>query len=327
MKKSLAILLAVIVMIIAVVPVFAVTEEDLKDIKVAVVMPSTKDDYAFSQSMYESLIGMGFPEENIAISESLGDATAAEEAIRDYAEDYDLVIAHGSQYGAKIQTLAADYPETVFAWGNGVDTYGQPNVYAYKADAEQGGYVFGQLAALQSESGVLGICGPVDSGDAHTYAAGFTQGAIDAGIDPANIKTVFTGSFGDVSLMSDCAKAAIDEGADILTGSSQAVPGAIKAVEDADKIWLGVQYDTSPIAPTVVLADIVYDWSPMLWDILNNREKGVLGGQATELTFENGGLNIRWNDENFEIPEGLKEKMNSIADEITAGTIDPLPAE
>lgn len=325
MKKNIVLLITLILIICTVFPAAALSEEDLKDLKVALVLPSTKNDYAFSQSMYESLLKLGFKEENISVSESLGDATAAEEAIRDYAEDNDIVIAHGSQYGSKIQTLAADYPETVFAWGNGVDTYDQPNVYAYKANAEQGGYLFGWLAAVQSDSGVVALCGPVDSGDAHTYAMGFKKGVVDNGL--AEPLMAFTGSFNDFSLMSDCARTAIDAGADVLTGSSQAVPGAIGVVNEEDLIWLGVQYSTTPIAPKAVLANIVYDWTPMLTSIIENRQKGVYGGTATELTFENGGLVVEWNDETFDIPDSLKEQANALIDQIIAGEVTVMDAE
>ncbi len=44
-------------------------------------------------------------------------------AIRDYAsQGYNLIIAHGSQYGSSVQEIAPDFPDTSFAWGTTVDT-------------------------------------------------------------------------------------------------------------------------------------------------------------------------------------------------------------
>ena len=50
-------------------------------------------------------------------------------AIRDYAsQGFDLVIAHGSQYGAGVEEIAKDFPAVSFAWGTDVNTFGLPNV-------------------------------------------------------------------------------------------------------------------------------------------------------------------------------------------------------
>ncbi len=325
-KKFLVVLLAVVLMVCSFGSAMAADA-----LKVALVLPSTINDYAFSQSMYEALKTIqgeyGEDKFEIAYSESLGDPTAAEEAIRDYADSgYNIVIAHGSQYGTKIQAIAPDYPDTIFAWGNGTDTYGLKNVYAYNAEAQQGGYVFGFVASKLSKSGIVGACGPVESGDAKSYIDGFVNGAIAAGLKADNVRKTYTGSFGDVSLMNAAAKTHIDEGADVLTGTSQAVPGAISAVQAAGKQWLGVQYDTIPLGPDVVVASLVYDWTPMLKKILDAREKGVLGGEALALNFNDNGFVIKWNDA-IKTDQSIKDAVDAMVADIVAGKIDPLAAK
>ena len=59
--------------------------------------------------------------------------------MRQYAaEGYNLIIAHGSQYGGTIQQLAPQFPKVSFAWGTASSTFGLPNVYAYQANFERG---------------------------------------------------------------------------------------------------------------------------------------------------------------------------------------------
>ena len=90
-------------------------------------------------------------------------------AIRDYAsQGYNLIIAHGSQYGSSLQEIAPDFPRPVFAWGTTVDTFGQPNIFAYQASAEEGGFVNGVMAATLSKSNVIGVVGPIETGDARS---------------------------------------------------------------------------------------------------------------------------------------------------------------
>src|SRR5919205_811089 len=113
--------------------------------RVAVVMPSAKNDLAFSQSMYDALVrvqkDMGGPDKfEIVFSENMFVVDDAAAAIRDYAsKGYNLVIAHGSQYGSSLQEIAPDFPKTSFAWGTTVDTFGQPNIFAYEAASQEGG--------------------------------------------------------------------------------------------------------------------------------------------------------------------------------------------
>ena len=100
------------------------------------------------------------------------------------------------------------------------------------------------MAGMLSKSHTIGIIGPIDVGDAQLYVDGFKAGVLAE--DPtATVHVSFTGSFSDVSLMSSAAKAYVADGADVLTGSSQSVVGAI-GVAKTDKVaWFGTQWSTS----------------------------------------------------------------------------------
>lgn len=301
-----------------------------KPFRVAIVMPSTITDAAFSQSMYDGLIQvqteMGADKMEIAYSESLFKVPDAAAAIRDYAtQGYDLVIAHGSQYGTSLQQVAPEFPETSFAWGTSLDTFqadGIGNVFAYQAEAQEGGYALGVLAAKLSTNGVMGICGPVEAGDAKLYVDGFKAGA--TATNPAAKNQVnYTGSFSDVSLMATCAETQIAAGAEILTGSSQSVVGAIGIAKDKKALWFGTQWDQTSLAPEAVAASQIYDWTGIIKDMVTSRKAGVLGGKAYTLTFKNEGLRIQYN-EKITIPDDVKAAVQAAIDGIMAGTIDPL---
>jgi len=154
--------------------------------RIAVVAPSPTNDLAFTQSMFDAVNAIAEERGNveIAFSEGMFVVDDAAAALRDYAaQGYDLVIAHGSQYGSSLQEIAPDFPETSFAWGTTVDTFGLDNVYAYEARSEEGGYVNGVIAASLSQSGVIGVVGPIETGDAKLYVDGFVAGA--RSVDPS----------------------------------------------------------------------------------------------------------------------------------------------
>jgi len=298
--------------------------------KVAVVMPSPINDLAFSQSMYDALVTIQGEkgEENFefAYSDSMFVVDDAAAALRDYAsQGYDLIIAHGSQYGASLQEIAPDFPETSFAWGTAGDTFGIPNVFAYEAFSQEGGYVNGVMAAALSESGTVGVVGPIEVGDAKLYVDGFADGA-EATVPGIEVNINYIGSFSDVAMASEAAQTHVAAGADSLTGTAQMVVGAIGVAEEAGVTWFGTQANQSSLAPGIVVASQVYDWTVVLDEIINLINDGTLGGEAYVLTLENGGLLIEYND-GFDLPAEIKDMADAAIKGIKDGSIQVEIAE
>ncbi|HJO32575.1 MAG TPA: BMP family ABC transporter substrate-binding protein, partial [Anaerolineales bacterium] len=304
-------------------------EEPAEALRVAVVMPSAINDLAFSQSMYGALVRMqeerGADNFEIAYSEGMFKVDEAAAALRDYAaEGYDLVIAHGSQYGASLQEIAPDFPETSFAWGTTADTFGVPNIFAYEARSEEGGYVNGVLAASLSESGIIGVVGPIEVGDAKLYVDGFTAGA-EATNPDIQVNANWIGSFSDVALASEAAQTHLNAGADVLTGTAQMVVGAIGVAETNGVIWLGTQSDQSSLAPSIVAANQVYDWTVALEEIVALIGEGTLGGKSFAATMSNGGLRVDFNPD-FAMGADAKAAAEAALAAVTSGDIDALAA-
>ena len=290
--------------------------------KVAVVMPSAINDLAFSQSMYDALLAiqdwMGGEEAmEFVYSDGMFVVDDAAAAIRDYAsEGYDLVIAHGSQYGSSLQEIAPDFPETSFAWGTTVDTFGLDNIFAYEAASQEGGYVNGVIAASLSESGILGVVGPIETGDAKLYVDGFVAGA-EATNPDVQVNVNYIGSFSDVALASEAANTHIAAGADGLTGTAQMVVGAIGVAEENDAMWFGTQASQSGLAPANVVANQVYHWEVILKEIVQMIADGTFGGTSFVVDLANGGEAMDYNAD-YELPA----EVMSLADDTVKGIID-----
>ena len=290
--------------------------------RVAVVMPSAINDLAFSQSIYDALVRiqeeMGGPSAfDFVYSEGMFVVDDAAAAIRDYAtQGYDLVIAHGSQYGSSLQEIAPDFPETSFAWGTTVDTFGQPNIFAYEAASQEGGYVNGVLAATLSTSKVIGVVGPIETGDAKLYVDGFKAGVLATNPD-VQVNVNYIGSFSDTALASEAANTHIAAGADAMTGTAQMVVGAIGKAEEANVLWFGTQSNQSSLAPTIVVASQVYHWEVMLKEMIGLIKSGTLGGQSFTANLANGGEVIEFNPE-YALPDDAK----ALAEATIKGIID-----
>ena len=292
--------------------------------KVAVVMPSPINDLAFSQSMYDALATIqeekGAENFEFDYSDSMFVVDDAAAALRDYAsQGYDLIIAHGSQYGASLQEIAPDFPETSFAWGTAGDTFDIPNIFAYEAFSQEGGYVNGVMAAALSESGTIGVVGPIEVGDAKLYVDGFKDGAL-ATVPDIEVNVNYIGSFSDVALASEAAQTHVSAGADALTGTAQMVVGAIGVAEEAGVPWFGTQANQSSLAPSIVVASQVYDWTVVLDQMIDLIEGGTYGGEAYVVTLENGGLLIEYND-GYDLPADVLDLAEAAIKGIKDGSI------
>lgn len=302
-----------------------------EQIRIAIVMPSATTDLAWSQAIYDALVTVqtemgGEDAVEIAFSEGMFNVGDAAAALRDYAADgYDLVIAHGTQYGSSLFEIAPDFPETAFAYGTSRDTgesEGHANIYAYDAQADEGGFVNGVIAANLTETNVIGIIGPVEAGDAKLYIDGFVNGvhAVNPDID---VQIAYTGSFGDTALAAETANTHIASGADVLTGSAQQVVGAIGVAAEANIPWLATQQDQSPIAEDIVVATQQYDWTAMVRSILANMHDDKFGGELFELTLENDGLSMQYGNLNQSVIDAAEAAISAIR----AGDFDPSDAE
>jgi basic membrane protein A len=294
-------------------------------VKIALVLPATVDDMAWGQSMVEGLNAvkksMGDDKVEVAISEKLGNAVDAGAAIRQYAsQGYDIIFAHGSQFQSVLGEIAKDFPKTTFAYGTGFTT--ADNIFAYDPQAQEGGYLLGMLAGLMSKSGIVGIVGPVESGDAVKYNYGVQQGVAKAK-STVQVRTAYTGSFNDIVGAGNLAKTHISAGADFVTGSSQQAVGAVSAVKESkDVFWLSTDMDQSSLAPDHVLAAQVYHWEKVVNKIIELRKAGTLGGQKLTLSLADGTIELKYNSAlESKIPADVKATIDQAKQDIISGKL------
>ncbi len=292
-KRFLCGLLVVIMLAIALPKTLA--QDDV--FRVAAVAPSATDDLAFSQSMHDALLAvqesMGEDQFQFVFQEGTFIVDDAAVALRDWAfsGDYDLIIAHGSQFGSILVDLAPEFPETSFAWGTDQDTFGLDNVYAYTAAADQGGYINGAIAAMQTSSNVIGVVGPIEVGDAKLYVDGFVAGANAMNPD-VEVNVVYIQSFSDVPQATEAAVTHVANGADILTGTAQMVVGPIAVALENGAQWYGTQTSQAELAAESGVLFQIYNWEVVLTEIIHNIQMGVLGGEAFIIDLANGGISM-----------------------------------
>jgi basic membrane protein A len=175
------------------------------------------------------------------------------------------------------------------------------------------------MAGKLTKSNVIGVVGPIETGDAKLYVDGFAAG-VKASNPDAQVNVNYIGSFSDVALASEAASTHISAGADVLTGSAQMVVGAIGKAKDNDVLWFGTQASQTGLAPEIVVANLIYDWSPMLKEIVDQRAQGVYGGKAFVINLKNEGQVMEYNPD-FDLPADVKQLAEDTVQGIKDGSI------
>ena len=291
-------------------------------LRVAVILPSAANDLSFSQSMADALNRMkasGLISE-LKVSENMFVVDDAAGAIRSYAQDgFDIVIAHGSQYGGSLQQIAPDFPKVAFAWGTAADTFGLPNVTGYSAASDEGGYVMGVMGAMLAKGASMGVIGPIEVGDAKLYNDGFAAGA--KAQDPTvKVGVNYTESFSDTALAAEAATSFVTGGAKALTGSSQMTVGAVGVAKNSGIPWFATNSNQTQLAPDVVVASQVYKWDVVLKQLFDKVKSGSYGGESYEINLANGGEVIEFNDA-YKLPADVKAAGDKAIAGITDGSI------
>lgn len=292
-------------------------------LRIGVVTPSASNDLAFSQSMVDAVNLLAQQRGlHVEVADGLFVQSDAEAKMREYAnQGFDLVIAHGSQYAAEVQKVAGEFPGVAFAWGTASDTFGLSNVYAYDAQAQQGGYVLGAMAAQLSTSTTLGVVGPFEVGDAKLYIDGFRAGA-EAERAGTTVRVDYIETFNDTAAANLSATEHLGAGADVLTGTSQMVAGAVEVAVGQNVPWFGTQANQSSLATDLVVASQVYHWEVVLGPILDDVAAGNLRGSVNSITLANNGLVIEYND-GFALPPEVRQRGDQLVEDIKSGAVVP----
>jgi len=99
--------------------------------------------------------------------------------------------------------------------------------------------------------------------------------------------------------------------------------GAVGVAKENGVLWFGTQADQTSLAPDVVVASQVYDWTVVLDQIIELTQGGTLGGQAFAIDLANGGLVIQYNPD-YAVPDDVAALASDTVQGIVDGTITVL---
>ncbi|GAK49711.1 nucleoside-binding protein [Candidatus Moduliflexus flocculans] len=251
-----------------------------------------------------------------------------ERALRELAEQADMVMTLGFQARGGLNAAAKAFPDTQFVLFD-VVAEPAPNVSSVVYAQHEGGFIGGALAALVTQTKTVGFVAGVDIDILKAYISGFQQGV--AYVDPSvKVLVEYCTLFPNFSGFSSpdkgyaIASKMIDAGADIVfNGAGGSGPGIIQAAVEHQKYAIGTDANQDYLAPGFVLTSVMKRLDTSMLDIGGKFMRGELTGNTVyEYAYRNGGISLTPMEfTKDKIPADVLEKVAAIEQKIISGDI------
>jgi basic membrane protein A len=286
-----------------------------------------KGDRSFNDSAWEGLqrASRDLP---IAVSDfEPGQDADREVGLRKLAaRGFDLVIGVGFLFTEAIRAVAADYPDVKFVLVDGV-IEGLPNVASLVFREQEGSFLVGAIAALESETGTLGFVGGMDVSLIHKFQAGYEAGARRVRPD-VRILVGYAGvrpeAFADPVRGKEIALSQFDRGADVVFHAAGVTGlGVIEAARERGLYAIGVDSNQNHVAPGRVLTSMIKRVDVALYAAVESGVAGTFRGGLVEFGLAEDGVGYAVDEHNRDLlgAETLA-RVEALRDSIVAGAIE-----
>ena len=283
-------------------------------LKVAALLPGPISDMGWNATAYNGLLAI---EEQFGCEISYVENVASsdtEEVFRSYAtQGYDVIFGHGFEFGDAALRVAPDFPDTQFVIVSSNISEGA-NLGSVNFAAPQQGFLAGALAALVSETGVVGAIGGKDMPPIRMPILGFMAGAEYVNPD-IEVKAVMTGSNEDVAGLKETALAMLDANADVIFAlADQAGMGSIEACTEKGALSIGANVDQNELAPDTVMQSVEKDARVLFTFIIGQILDGTYEASFHELGVAEDAIYLSdWHGFDAKYPEAKAEIEKIIA--------------
>ncbi|MGI0020303.1 MAG: BMP family lipoprotein [Nitrososphaera sp.] len=298
---------------------------DSKSLRVAVVTDALFTDKgwgAASQDAAEFIAKKyGFEvtsEDNVEIAD-------IESTLKKYAQSrYDLVIAHGFQWGEPSLRVGKQYPDTKIVVFTGLVQ--SQNVASIFPMQQEGSFLLGALACMMTESGVIGYVGGEEYPNLINIFEGYVQGAKTVNPDVRIIGT-YLNDWDNPEKGKESAMSIIQQGADVIFYvADSSGHGVIQAAEEKGIYALGAVQDQNSLAPGTVLSSFVLDVDKAYDQAVQAVVEGNFRGELLKpgLEKEKGASSdgivylAPFHSLDGEVPDEVKKRLEELTDDVLA---------
>ena len=226
--------------------------------------------------------------------------SAREERLRTFADaGVDPIIAVGFAYAPSVAKVAPEYPDIHFALIDSADATGE-NIANLLFAEEQGSFLVGAAAALESQAGNIGFVGGVNTPLIAKFEAGYIAGAQAVNPDIEVQSQYLTeppdfSGFGDPAKGKTTAEGMFQNGADIVYHAAGGSGGGVfEAAAEAGGFAIGVdsdQYETAdPSVQDVIITSMLKKVDVGVFEYLTEVNDGTFPSGEVTYDLESDGV-------------------------------------
>ena len=193
--------------------------------------------------------------------------------MREYAKNGSkLIFCHSLAFEDAIKEAAPDYPDTIFMWGGGISKLA-PNVGTYYARIYEVHYLAGIVAGMMTKTNKIAFPAALPDPEVIIGIDAFAKGI--ASVNPkARVYVSWIGNWYDPVKEKSVALSLIKSGCDIITFWSDS-DATGEAAEETGTYFISFGSDTSRFTPQVFLTGVIWNWEPIMADIVESVHNGT----------------------------------------------------
>ena len=300
-------------------------EEREDELKVAVLHIGPIGDYGWT---YEGHLGAQAMTEELPFVElsEMEEACSpdAPQIMREYAEaGYKVIFCHSYNFAEYIEEVAPNYPDVIFMWGAGIEKKA-PNAGIYFGRMYEARFLTGIVAGSLTETNKIGYAAALPTSEVVRGIDAFAKGVASVNPD-AKVYVEWIGEWYNPPKEKEVALFLIDRGCDVITPHSDSyAPG--EAAEERGVNYISFGSDMRMFAPDVFLTGTVWNWTPIMTDIVKAVHEGrwdEYPGQDWWYGLAEGGVKLApFSDL---VPDDVKEMVEEKKQAIISGEFEVFP--
>ncbi len=331
MKKVLSILLIACFALTSVLAsgqkeeVTSTGEKGIGGLKIVLVLPGPINDQSWNATNYAGLVACN--DQLGTKMEFIENVTAAdyESTFRNYAErGYDLIMAAGTQFDDAANSVAAEYPDSMFCVVNGFEA-SYSNVAPIFPKEFEASYCAALIAGEISENGQFATIGGFPNEAMEKLLDVYEEVSVDVakarGVSGATATRSYANSWSDIALGKQMAETMIDNGADTMfVYANQVGLGAIQAAKEKGIKFVGFSSNQNDVAKGTVVASVIFDFQTFYVWAVNKFYNGTLtGGKVHEAGINEGIFKPVYTDA---VSADIQARVNAGIEKAKNGEID-----
>jgi basic membrane protein A and related proteins len=254
--------------------------------------------------------------------DNLSTSDAMERALRDIATNEKPDAIMGDAFAAEdaVRAVAKDFPDIPFAFGSGEKPV-PPNMSVFDNWLQDPAYLAGMLAGGLTKSNVVGVVGAMPIPEVDRIVNAFVLGVHDTN-PAATVKVSFINSFFDPAAAKQAAQAQIAAKADVLFAERD---GVISAAKEANLPVIGMMVDQKEEAPKNVATSLIWHMRPTVEAVIDQIKNGPQGTDLGKYSFmRNQGSDLAPLNTDIVggIPQALVAKIDAKKKDMTDGTFE-----